>query len=301
MMELFTADARFGDLTLGNASVERLWSGGRWVEGPLYLRDHQMFLWSDIPNDRILRMHEDGQVGTYRQPAGFVNANTRDREGRVISCEHGNRRVTRRELDGTITVLADQFEGKALNSPNDVVVHSEGSVWFTDPPYGILSDYEGGRRAQEQPGCYVYRVDLESGAVTAVVTDMAKPNGLAFSLDESFLYVADSEATHDSGGAHSIWQFDVIEARTLANKKHVVEVSPGVPDGFKLDEHGNIWTSAADGVHCYAPDGVLLGKILLPEVVSNLTFGGLYGNRLFITASSSVYAVYTNVRGANLT
>lgn len=299
-MHVEVMDVRFNMLTLGNASVERLWTGGRWLEGPLYMRDHGILIWSDIPNDRILSMDEDGQVGTYRKPASFANGNTRDQAGRIISCEHGNRRLTRRELDGTTTVLSDSFEGEPLNSPNDVVVHSNGSIWFSDPSYGILSDYEGGRRNQKQPGCFVYRVDTKTGDTAAVVTDLGMPNGLAFSPDEALLYVSDSEASHDADGAHSIWQFDVVGGGRLANKKHVVEVEPGVPDGFKVDEYGNIWTSAADGVHCYTADGLLLGKILLPEVVSNLTFGGAAGNRLLITASSSVYSLYTNVRGANL-
>ena len=299
-MRVEVIDERFKALTLGMASVERLWTGGMWLEGPLYMRDHGILIWSDIPNDRILSMDEEGHVGIYRKPSSFANGNTRDHAGRILSCEHGNRRLTRRELDGTVTVLSDSFEGKALNSPNDVVVHSNGSIWFSDPSYGILSDYEGGRRDQLQPGCFVYRVDKETGETAAVVTDLGKPNGLAFSPDEALLYVSDSEATHDPNGAHSIWQFDVVGGRQLANKKHVVEVHPGVPDGFKVDEYGNIWTSAADGVHCYTPEGLILGKILLPEVASNLTFGGLSGNRLIITASSSVYSVHTNVRGANL-
>lgn len=291
-------DSSFSELILGNASVEKLWTGGRWVEGPVYFRDHSMFVWSDIPNDRLMFLHYGGQTGVYRSPSGFVNGNTRDHQGRLVSCQHGPRRVIRTELDGTQTVIASSFQGKALNSPNDVVVHSSGSIWFSDPSYGILSDYEGGRRTQEQDGCFVYRVDPNSGEVSAVVTDMAKPNGLAFSNDESVLYVADSEKTHNPEGAASIWAFDVVGGKTLVNKRKITDISPGVPDGFRLDEYDNIWTSTAEGVHCFSATGRLLGKIILPEVASNVCFGGQDSNRLFITASTSVYALYTNVRGA---
>lgn len=298
-MHLEVTDPHFATLTLGNSSVERLWTGGRWVEGPVYFRDHSLFVWSDIPNDRLMFMHDGGETGIYRSSAGFINGNTRDTQGRLISCHHGLRCVVRTELDGTGTVLADSFDGKALNSPNDVVVHSSGSVWFSDPSYGILSDYEGGRRAQEQAGCYVYRIDPDSGELTAVVTDLEKPNGLAFSADESILYVADSEKSHNPDGAATIWAYDVVGGRTLARKRKLADVEPGVPDGFKVDEYDNVWTSTGEGVHCYSSDGRLLGKIILPEQASNLCFGGADSNRLYITAFTSVYAVYTNVRGAS--
>ena len=297
-MEIETHRDEFQDLVLGNASVERLWTGGRWVEGPTYFAEHSFLVWSDIPNNRMLWMHDSGVVGTYRSPSAFVNGSTRDREGRLVSCEHGGRRVVRAEWDGSLTVLAESFEGKQLNSPNDVVVDSQGGVWFTDPTYGILSDYEGGRRAQEQDHCGVYYLPPAGGELTLVIKDLAKPNGLAFSSDESVLYVADSEATHNPTGAHTIWAFDVELSGEVSHKRKVVDVSPGVPDGFRLDEYGNIWSSAADGVHCYSPTGELLGKIKLPEVASNCTFGGRDRNRLFITASESLYSVYLNVRGS---
>lgn len=297
-MHLITVDPLFAGLTLGNASVERLWTGARWTEGPVFFSDHLLLVWSDIPNNRLMYMHNDGEAGIYRQPSGFANGNTRDAQGRLVSCQHGPRRVVRTELDGSITVLADSFQGKPLNSPNDVVVHSSGSVWFTDPSYGILSDYEGGRRPQEQAGCYVYRLDSITGELSVVVEGLAKPNGLAFSTDETVLYVSDSEKTHTPDGAATIWAFDVVDSASLSNKTKVTDIDAGVPDGFRVDEYNNIWSSCAEGVQCFSSDGSLLGKVWLPEVTSNLCFGGPDSNRLFITASTSVYSLFTNVRGA---
>ncbi|MGF1525523.1 MAG: SMP-30/gluconolactonase/LRE family protein [Candidatus Competibacterales bacterium] len=291
-------DRRFFDLTVPIANLERLYQGCRWAEGPVWFNDGGYLVWSDIPNRRMLRWVPDQGVGVFRADSNFANGNTRDRQGRLVTCEHGGRRVTRTEADGTITVLADRYRGKKLNSPNDVVVHSDGSVWFTDPTYGILSDYEGFKAEPEQPGCYVYRLDPDSGDVKAVATDFVKPNGLAFSPDEQVLYVADSAFSHDPQGPHHIRALSLDAEHRVTDSRLVVEVSPGVPDGFRFDVHGYLWTSAKDGVHCYDPkDGALLGKIRVPETVANLTFGGPRRNRLFIAATSSLYAIFVATRG----
>jgi gluconolactonase len=269
-----------------------------WAEGPVYFPATDLLIWSDIPNNRMLRWAPGMGVGVYRAPSNYSNGNTRDREGRLVSCEHGTRRVTRTEHDGSITVIASHFEGKQLNSPNDVIVDSEGAIWFTDPDYGIISDYEGYRADSEVGRCNVYRVSPGDTQVRLVSDDFVKPNGLAFSPDESKLYIADSAASHDDNAPRHIRVFDVASNGELRNGRVFVEMQSGVPDGMRVDEHGNVWTSAEDGVHCYAPDGALLGKILIPEVVANLTFGGPRRNRLFITATSSVYALHVGVRGA---
>jgi gluconolactonase len=291
-------DRRFYDLTVPIAEVEQLYDGCRWAEGPVWFNDGGYLLWSDIPNQRLMRWLPDVGVSVYRSRTNYINGNTRDRQGRLVSCCHGHRHVQRTEPDGSITVVADSHGGKRLNSPNDVIVKSDGSVWFSDPSYGIMSDYEGYKSAQEQDGCYVYRTDDKTGAVTAMVTDMVKPNGLAFSPDESILYVADSGFSHDPEGPHHIRAYDVAaDGRSVGNSRVLTDVEPGLPDGFRIDVAGNIWTSAGDGVHCYAPDGCLLGRIKIPETVSNLTFGGPRRNRLFITATKSLYAVFVGTTG----
>jgi gluconolactonase len=293
-------DDRFRRLVLANAELEKLWTGSRWAEGPAYFAAGRYLVWSDIPNDRMLRWDEtDGSVSVFRQPANYTNGHTVDREGRLVSCEHGGRCVSRTEHDGARTVLADRFEGRRLNSPNDVVVKSDGSVWFTDPTYGIDGDYEGHAAPSEIGASHVYRVDPAGGAVTAVATDFVKPNGLAFSPDEKQLYIVDTGATHVKDGPRHIRRFSVAaDGRTLAGGEVFATCDAGLFDGFRFDVHGNLWTSAGDGVHCYAPDGALLGKIPIPEVVSNVCFGGPKRNRLFITATSSLYAVFLNTRGA---
>ncbi|WEJ57094.1 SMP-30/gluconolactonase/LRE family protein [Devosia sp. FJ2-5-3] len=285
-------DERFRTLFNSSAALDLIHTGCRWAEGPVWFKDGNYLLWSDIPNNRMLRYIPEGGVSVYRADARYSNGNTRDRQGRLVTCEHGARRVTRTEVDGSITVLAYSFEGKRLNSPNDVVVHSNGSVWFSDPTYGIQSDYEGHKATPEQDTNNVYRIDPQTGVVEAVVRDFVQPNGLAFSPDETRLYVA------DSGSPRHIRVFDVVDGRALSSGRVFCTVDPGVPDGFRFDIEGNLWTSAADGVHCFAPDGTLLGKILTPERVANLTFGGPKGNRLYIAATSSIYAIYVTTNGA---
>jgi gluconolactonase len=294
-------DPAFSNLIVGSATLDLLFTGCRWAEGPVWFDDLQCLLFSDIPNQRILRWAADanggGNVSTFRQPSQFANGHTRDRQGRLVSCEHGARRVTRTEVDGGITVLAATYQGKRLNSPNDVVVQSDGSIWFTDPTYGILSDYEGYQSEPEQPVRGVYRIDGQSGEITCVVDDFCQPNGLAFSPDESQLYIADSGASHDHSQPRHIRAFDVAGG-TLSSGREFAVIDAGIPDGIRADTAGNLWSSAGDGVHCFAPDGRRLGKVLVPEEVANLTFGGPRRNRLFITAKSSLYAVYLAATGA---
>lgn len=294
---LAIVDPRFRQLVLPNAPLHQLHTGSCWTEGPVWFGDHGCLLWSDIPNNRMLRWIESG-VSVFRQPSNFANGNTRDNQGRLVTCEHGTRRVTRTEFNGRIRVLADSFDGRKLNSPNDVVVKSDGTVWFTDPTYGIDNDYEGYAAQPEYGGCYLFCFDPRDGTLRAAATDFDKPNGLAFSVDERTLYVVDTGGTHTAGGPHHIRALRVSDENRVRESSLFQEVSPGFPDGLRLDRHGNIWTSAGDGVHCYAPDGTLLGKILVPEVVSNVCFGGARQSRLFITASSSLYAVNLNVSGA---
>ncbi|MBW6425044.1 SMP-30/gluconolactonase/LRE family protein [Rhizobium sp. XQZ8] len=293
-------DERFRQLIVGSAALEELYSDCRWAEGPVWFADLNCLIWSDIPNQRMLRWAPEGGVSVFRSPSNFTNGNTRDRQGRLVSCEHGGRRVTRTEIDGSITVLADRHQGKRLNSPNDVVVRSDGSVWFSDPTYGIKSDYEGYRSEPEQATRNVYRLDPETGALDAVVTDFGQPNGLAFSPDETKLYVADSASSHDIKAPRHIRIFDVVDGRQLSNSRVFCSLDNGLPDGFRVDVQGNVWTSAGDGVHCFSPDGALLGKILVPQTVANVTFGGPRKNRLFITATKSLYSVFLATNGVAL-
>ncbi|ALU90382.1 gluconolactonase [Herbaspirillum rubrisubalbicans M1] len=291
-------DPRFAALVVPSARLDCLHSGNRWTEGPVYLPATDEVIWSDIPNNRLMRWSEGAGAGTFRQPSDYNNGNTLDREGRIIGCLHGARAVVRTEHDGSRTVLASHWQGKRLNSPNDVVVKSDGSIWFTDPSYGIDSDYEGHKADSEIGGCHVYRIDAQSGQLTLVSDDFERPNGLAFSPDEKLLYIADTGRTHRPDGPHHIRVFEVGGDDRLSGSRVFATISPGLADGLRLDERGNVWTSAGDGVHCYAADGSLLGKILVPEVVSNVCFGGPRNNRLFITATSSLYAIYLAVNGA---
>jgi gluconolactonase len=289
-------DPRFEQYRVGNAAVERIATGFRWAEGPVWFGDHRCLLWSDIPNNRVMRWDEPtGAVTTFRNPSNNANGHTRDLQGRLISCEHLTRRVTRTEYDGSITVLIDEFDGKPLNAPNDVVVASDGSVWFTDPGYGILSNYEGRRATLELPTA-VYRLDPEGGVAEPVIAELDRPNGLCFSPDESLLYVVDSGST-----PKSIHVYDIDDG-TVGSGRLFADMSPGGADGVRCDTDGNLWAAASggdgvDGVHVFAPDGTLIGQIVLPEICANLCFGGAVRNRLFMAASQSVYALYVNTTG----
>jgi len=294
-------DPSFAKYRIGNAGVERLTTGYRWAEGPVWFGDARCLLWSDIPNNRIMRWDEEtGDVTVFRKPSNYANGNTRDRQGRLVTCEHDARQVTRTEYDGSITVILDRFDGKPLNSPNDVVVRSDDSVWFTDPPFGILSNYEGHVAPVELP-TNVYRVDGRTGQATVVVGDIPRPNGLAFSPDEQKLYVVVSGAM-----PREIRAYDVVDNGTrLANGRVFIDCGAGVPDGFRVDTDGNLWCGwgggeGQDGVAIFNPDGTLIGRILLPERSANLCFGGAKRNRLFIASSKSIYSVYVNARGTTL-
>jgi gluconolactonase len=296
-------DRRFARYRVGSAALERIWTGGRWNEGPVWFGDLRSLIWSDIPNDRMLRWCEDsGEVSVFRQPSNNANGNTRDRQGRLLTCEHRGRRVTRTEIDGTITVVLDQFEGKRLNSPNDIVVHPDGGIWFTDPGYGLLSHDQGDKGELELP-TRVYRVDPHSGAASVVDETLEKPNGLAFSPDHRLLYVADTGASHKRGHPRQIHVFDVLDQRRLSNPRVFCDFGTASTDGFRVDTDGNVWAAVgwgepdADGVHVFAPDGTRIGVIHLPEGAANLCFGGVKRNRLFITASQSVYALQVNTLG----
>lgn len=295
-------DDRFRRSVKLDEPIEQIWTGGKWTEGPVYSPAYRYLIWSDIPNDRRLKWDElTGAVADIRSGLGcYTNGSTLDRQGRIIACEHGTRSVTRIEHDGSVTTLTSHFQGKRFNSPNDVVVRSDGSIWFSDPAYGIESDYEGFQAEPELDGEHVYRLDPQSGEIRQVTTDFACPNGLAFSLDEQTLYIADSGGTRYASGEHHIRAFAVEPDGSLSGGDVFAECEAGVFDGFRLDNQGRIWTSAQDGVHCYHPDGTLLGKIFVPEEVSNVCFGGPKRNRLFITASTSLYSVLLPTTGAKL-
>jgi gluconolactonase len=286
----------------GNAAIERIATGFRWAEGPVYFRDGGFLVWSDIPNNRMMRwLESDGHVDVFRTPSNYSNGNTRDPQGRLVTCEHDSRRVTRTEHDGTITVICDGYAGSKLNAPNDVVVAADGAIWFTDPGYGIDGEYEGHKDVFELGG-NVYRVDPARGEATIVADDFVRPNGLAFSPDEKRLYIVDSGATH--GGPAHIRAFDVDGARLRNGRVFAEDFLPGITDGMRTDMQGNVWCSMGwadpgeDGVRCYAPDGDLIGKIHLPETCANLCFGGRKRNRIFMAASTSIYSLYVDVQGA---
>lgn len=293
-------DPLFEKYRLTTAAVERLATGFRWAEGPVWFGDGRFLLWSDLPNNRIMKWEEcTGAVSVFRSPSNFANGNTRDRQGRLITCEHGERRVIRTEYDGSVTVIADRYQGKRLNSPNDVVVKSDGSIWFTDPAFGISGYYEGYRAQPELPH-HVYRADPLTGEVQAVAEDLRSPNGLAFSPDEKQLYLVESRARPN----RLILAFDVgQDGRTLSGQRTLIDAGPGTPDGFRVDIDGNLWCGwgmghhELDGVHVFSPAGRLIGRIRLPERCANVCFGGLARNRLFMAASQSLYAVYVNTQG----
>jgi gluconolactonase len=293
-------DPRFARLFNSNAQVEKLFTGCQWAEGPAWFAAGRYVVWSDIPNNRMLRYDEtDGNVSVFRQPSGNSNGNTVDRQGRLVTCEHSGRRVSRTEHDGSIITIADKWRGKRLNSPNDAVVKSDGSIWFTDPSYGIDTDYEGDKAESEIGACNVYRVDPDSGEIEAVITDMVRPNGLAFSLDESKLYVVDTGRTHGAKNPAHMRVFNVGKGgKKVSGDKVFADCTAGMFDGFRLDEDGRIWTSAADGIHCYDPDGTLIGKVKVPEVTANCVFGGNKRNCLYIAGTTSLYMVRLMVNGA---
>jgi gluconolactonase len=291
----------------GTGAVERIATGFRWAEGPVYFPAGRYVLFSDIPNNRMMRLCEDDDhLSVFRKPSMNSNGNTIDREGRLITCEHSGRRVTRTELDGSITIIADKYNGKKLNSPNDAAVASDGSIWFTDPAYGIGGYYEGVKAEQEQEKWNVFHVDPKSGEIKVVIDDFVRPNGITFSPDEKKLYVIDTGLTEGAGNPAWIRVFDVdVSTGKVSNGKVFADnFAPGFTDGMRCDTAGNVWCSMGwadpkeDGVRCYAPNGDLIGKIHIPETVANLTFGGQQRNRLYICGSTSLYACYTNVQGA---
>ena len=287
----------FERFRLASGTVERIATGCRWTEGPVWFGDTRTLLWSDIPDNRILRWDEEsGTVGVFRKGSNHANGNTRDRQGRLITCEHGGRRVTRTEYDGAITVLMDRFEGRKLNSPNDVVVKSDGSIWFTDPTFGIVGYYQGEKADAELPE-RVYRLDPQTGEARVVAEGIDGPNGLAFSPDESRLYIVESR------GKRKILSYDVIDGTTLGQSRILIDADQGTPDGFRCDVEGNLWcgwgmTEELDGVRVFNAEGEPIGHIHLPERCANLCFGGRWRNRLFMASCSSVYAVYVNTQGA---
>ena len=292
-------DESFARYKLNLTKVERLATGFRWAEGPAWFGDLRTLLWSDIPNNRIMRWDEEtGQASIFRRPSNFANGNTRDRQGRLVTCLHGGRAVIRTEHDGTITTLAESHDGKRLNSPNDVVVKSDGSIWFTDPPFGLFGYYEGYKAEPELPVTRVYRLDAAGKELSVVADDVNGPNGLAFSPDESILYVVESRAT-----PRLISAYDVVGGNRLTKKRTLINAGPGTPDGFRVDVDGNLWCGwglgepGLDGVHVFNADGTLIGAIDLPERCANVCFGGTYRNRLFMAASTSLYSVYVNTQG----
>jgi gluconolactonase len=297
MSEFIEFDPRFGALLKPGEKLERLATGAIWSEGPVYFHEDESVIWSDIPNNRLLRWSAKKGTSVWRQPSNFENGHYRDLEGRLLSCEHGGRCISRTEPDGRKIVLVDRYQGKRLNSPNDLVVKSDGTIWFTDPPYGILSDYEGYKAESELGDCYVFRFDPACGELSIVTDEVVHPNGLAFSPDEKILYIADTSSAFNPRPNHHIVAFEVVDGRELRNGRGFAAISPGMADGFRVDVEGNIFTSSEDSVQVYAGDGTLLGKILVPEKVANLTFGGPNHDRLFIAASSSLYSLEVNTRG----
>jgi gluconolactonase len=304
--DLISLDKRFDKYLLTNTIIQRIWTGALWAEGPAWNGVGRYLLWSDIPNNRQMRwLEEDGHTSVLHSPSDYSNGNTFDFEGRQIACQHGMRRVARYEPDGTVTVIADKYQGKPLNSPNDVVVHPDGGIWFTDPPYGIMGNYEGFAAKQEIKEA-VYRADPKTGKLDKLTDELDKPNGICFSPDYKKVYIC------DTGDPKDIQVFDVVDGKTIRNKKQFNNMkmagkAPGIADGIRADVDGNIWAGAGrggpgyDGVHVFTPAGERIGIIVLPEICANICFGGTKRNRLFMAASQSVYAVYVGTRGAHIT
>lgn len=290
-------DDRLRAIVRSDASLQQLAKGAVHSEGPVYFHEDDSIVWSDAHGNRLLRWSATDNVSVLRDPSDYQSGNYRDLEGRLVACSSGLRAIIRHEDDGEWKVLVDRYQGKRLNSPNDLVVKSDGTIWFTDPPYGITEPNQGYGGEQEQPGSYVYRFDPASGEIYPIVTDMVRPNGLAFSPDESLLYVSDTAAFNIPGGPHHIRVYEVVGGRHVTNGRVFCVIEPGQPDGLRVDEHGNVFTSSQDSVQVYAPDGTQLGKILVPEISTNLTFGGKEGDRLLITAGKSLYAIDLNTRG----
>jgi gluconolactonase len=304
-------DKRFDKYRIGNTNIQRLHTGMLWAEGPAWNGGGRYLMWSDIPNNvQLRRIDEDGHVSIFRSPSGNSNGNTFDWQGRQLSCEHGNRRVVRYEHDGKVTVLADKWEGKPFNAPNDIIVHPDGGIWFTDPGYGSLMNYEGNKGPLHHKEA-VYRIDADTAKIEKVLDDMYKPNGLCFSPDCKKLYVADTGASHYPEAPKNIRVYDVVDNKKLTNGEEFASMkyrdAAGLADGIRADTDGNIWAACGwvgdgyDGVHVFTPDGTRIGLILLPEIPSNVCFGGAKRNRLFITGSTSLYAVYVEAQGANVT
>jgi gluconolactonase len=292
-------DPRMERILCADSTLERLCSGAEWGEGPVWMPGADCLVWSDIPNNRMLRWSAAEGMTVFRSPANFTNGNYRDRQGRLVSCSHGARAIERTEADATVTTLVDRYQDKRLNSPNDLVVKRDGTIWFTDPPYGIVSNREGYQAESEQACNHVFRFDPEAGVLDAVCDSIEEPNGLAFSPDESLLYVADTSAALRTNGSgnHHIMVFDVVDGRSLRNGRLFAVVSPGLADGFRVDVNGWIYTSSADSIQVYHPDGTRLGKIHVPEKIANCTFGGPLGDQLYIAASTSLYRIRLNTTG----
>ncbi|ARV58369.1 gluconolactonase [Nostocales cyanobacterium HT-58-2] len=290
-------EERMRALIRPKASLQKLANGAAHSEGPVYFHEDNSVVWSDAHGNRLLRWSASDNVSVLRDPSDYQSGNYRDLEGRLVACSSGLRAIIRREHDGEWKILVDRYQGKHLNSPNDLVVKSDGTIWFTDPPYGITQPNQGYGGKQEQTGSYVYRFAPATREIYPVVTDMVCPNGLAFSPDERLLYVSDTAAFNISGGPHHIRVYEVVDGRYVTNGRVFAVIEPGQPDGLRVDEHGNVFTSSKDSVQVYAPDGTRLGKILVPEICANLTFGGKERDRLFITAGKSLYAIDLNTRG----
>lgn len=301
-MKFEVYDPRFNALLRTDSTLECLASPAVWAEGPVWLPRADAVVFSDVKANRMYCWKRSGTVEVFREASNFANGNTLDRQGRLITCEHGRRGISRTDDDGVARILVDRFDGKRLNSPNDVVVKSDGSIWFSDPPYGIVGDAEGYRSESQVIGCYVYRFDPPTGAITAVATDVQRPNGLAFSPDESHLYVADmSIVDFPTQGRRHLARYDVVDGRTLANPRVVAQIAPGIPDGFRIDAQGHIFCSCEDGIVVLDAEGTLLGKIFVPERVSNCTFGGAAQDELFITATTSLYRIRLATCGCQYT